>query len=189
MTKTLTLPCGREVLLDRCDYERLSSYRWVFNEHDGVYRHKDRKAIKLHREVVNAQPRQHVRHINGNRLDCRRENLKPVGYKPIPPQPNAPYALIPTDEGRAIVLDASDFECVNQHLWRLHGGLPETKIGGKCVPLKQFLMHSTARVYNLDGNLLNCRRNNLSFSRYRFASEATSSTINTLPPTITVRLE
>jgi hypothetical protein len=72
---------GSFVTVDAEDFERLSKYRWsahgkgyaVRGVHIGnrKYRH-----IAMHREIVGAEPGEYVDHINGDKSDNRKANLR-----------------------------------------------------------------------------------------------------------------
>jgi hypothetical protein len=84
----LKMPCGREVLLDRSDLERVSELKWslTWNAKHGFtpipyvqatdYRGGKGKKVYLHRLVMDAKPGQVIDHIDGNTLDNRRRNLR-----------------------------------------------------------------------------------------------------------------
>ncbi|WP_375198979.1 HNH endonuclease [Cupriavidus metallidurans] len=67
--------------VDDCDFERLSQYGWYRNDKgyaartepkgDGGYR-----TIRMHREVMQTPAGLQTDHINGDRLDNRRTNLR-----------------------------------------------------------------------------------------------------------------
>lgn len=58
--------------------------------------HVDKKTVKLHRYVMNAKKGEIVDHINGNKLDNRRENLRVVtnGQNRANTQKNKGYVFI-----------------------------------------------------------------------------------------------
>jgi hypothetical protein len=63
------------------DYERLAQYRWLLYGNGYAFRwtprnHYARKAIMMHREVTNAPAGQEVDHINSDKLDNTRGNLR-----------------------------------------------------------------------------------------------------------------
>lgn len=60
-------------MVDDEDYELLSQYKWQY--HFG-YAKTGIKTIRMHRMILNAQPGQEVDHINRNKLDNRRINLR-----------------------------------------------------------------------------------------------------------------
>jgi hypothetical protein len=80
--KEITLYNGKTAIVDDDDYERLSQYKYYENNKGYAYRNlwKDKKvhAVYLHREVIGAPKGLQVDHINGNRLDNRKENLRLV---------------------------------------------------------------------------------------------------------------
>lgn len=75
-------------VIDEADLEWASQYCWHFNPKGyaercvhvaGSGRHGKTKTYLLHRELIGAKSGQIVDHINRNRLDDRRENLRFVG--------------------------------------------------------------------------------------------------------------
>ena len=80
MPKELPLTQGRVAIVDDEDFERLSQYRWRYN----VYAKRSlpraagqpQKAMYLHREIMQPPAGMEVDHINGDRLDNRRSNLR-----------------------------------------------------------------------------------------------------------------
>ena len=66
------------ILVDDMDYELLKNYRWCISV-GGYAVARDRKAgkvIYMHRLILDAQKGQFTDHINGNRIDNRRSNLR-----------------------------------------------------------------------------------------------------------------
>lgn len=88
MPKTITLSQGLEVIVDDADYLSLVVFKWYAladGSKERVYaaRHApgdNRRLIFMHRALL-GEPDGIVRHINGNGLDNRRENLCVVPRK------------------------------------------------------------------------------------------------------------
>jgi len=68
------------VLIDDVDRERALRHCWYIERHQPHYvaSRIAGKIVRLHRFVMEAQPGEQVDHINGNRLDNRRANLRKV---------------------------------------------------------------------------------------------------------------
>ena len=65
------------MLCDLEDWELLKSYYWIENPHGYATAVDNHKIIKFHRKVLNVDdPKIFVDHINGDRLDNRRINLR-----------------------------------------------------------------------------------------------------------------
>lgn len=79
MAKNIQLPNGRLAIVDDEDYERLMLRGWFYS--GGYAARKIRKGLKIteekmHRVIVGAPDGLEVDHINGNKLDNRRCNLR-----------------------------------------------------------------------------------------------------------------
>ncbi len=72
--KQIPLTRGRFIIVDDEDYDRLSSVAWHLNK---GYARNDTLGY-MHRVVLKQKPRQGTDHINGDKLDNRRENLRPA---------------------------------------------------------------------------------------------------------------
>lgn len=77
MTKDIQLYSGDIVLVDDEDFETLSGYKWY--RHVGGYAARGSTAFGsalMHREIMKAKKGQIVDHINRNKLDNRKSNLR-----------------------------------------------------------------------------------------------------------------
>jgi len=75
--KLIILSKGQTTKIDDEDFEKLSKHSWYLNNH-GYVVSGCKKRILMHREVVVAKPfpENEVDHINGDRLDNRKLNLR-----------------------------------------------------------------------------------------------------------------
>lgn len=66
-----------EILIDIDDYDKINRYNWCVS-HDGyiVGTLENRKQVKLHRYIMNCPNELVVDHINHNKLDNRKSNLR-----------------------------------------------------------------------------------------------------------------
>ena len=80
MTKQIKMSTGKIVLVDDEDFEELNQYKWCCM--DGYAARKSsrkvpgRPVIVMHRVIMNAPKGMMVDHINHNKLDNRKENLR-----------------------------------------------------------------------------------------------------------------
>lgn len=80
----IELTKGMKALVDDEDYERLSAHSWAFNSQGGYAVRKGSKTrgeprtVQMHREVLQVSEGDQIDHINGNRLDNQKANLRVV---------------------------------------------------------------------------------------------------------------
>lgn len=77
--KKLKLSRGKVALIDDEDFEYLNQWKWSCSSKDYAFRNiylPRRGSIGLHREIMDDPKGKDVDHINGNKLDNRRSNLR-----------------------------------------------------------------------------------------------------------------
>jgi HNH endonuclease/AP2 domain len=78
--KEIRLYDGSVSIVDDDDYEKLKDYKWYRSNKGYAYRNhyfdKKNYIVYMHREIINAPKGLTVDHINGNKLDNRKENLR-----------------------------------------------------------------------------------------------------------------
>ena len=77
--KKIKLSKGKYALVDDKDYDQLSKVSWHFNDlyaTRGLVSDGKLKTIYLHRFIANTPKGMETDHINQNKLDNRRENLR-----------------------------------------------------------------------------------------------------------------
>ncbi len=80
--KEIPIGKGKVALVDDEDYEAISAFNWYFNFNGYAVRtfcigYPKSKHYRMHRQILGVtDPSIHVDHINGDRLDNRRSNLR-----------------------------------------------------------------------------------------------------------------
>lgn len=79
--RMIPLTQGEFALVDVEDYERLAQYKWRLGSKGYAIRtFKDvsgkKRTLSMHRVIMDAPPRTETDHINGDRLDNRKANLR-----------------------------------------------------------------------------------------------------------------
>lgn len=78
----IKLSQGKVAIVDDCDFERLNGWNWYLNSYGYAVRHevvsiaRKRPSVLMHRVIADTPPGMHTDHINGNKLDNRRCNLR-----------------------------------------------------------------------------------------------------------------
>jgi hypothetical protein len=78
-SRIIKLSQGKFALVDEADYKRLNQWKWFYNHGYAVRNIKTRKKIRLlpmHRLVIDVPKGMFTDHINGDKLDNRRLNLR-----------------------------------------------------------------------------------------------------------------
>jgi len=85
MSKTISLTQGKVAIVDDQDYERLSRWKWYFHSKGyamrtiylgGGRKQQRQQWIYMHREILNVPADKQTDHIDHNKLNNRRENLR-----------------------------------------------------------------------------------------------------------------
>lgn len=64
------------IIIDKEDFEKVSKYKWRLNNSGYASRNSNNKTLYLHRILINASTEMQVDHINRNKLDNRKSNLR-----------------------------------------------------------------------------------------------------------------
>lgn len=64
------------ILIDKEDYKQVKGHKWHLHHSGYAYSKIESKSISLHRFILRPQKHQVVDHINHNRLDNRKSNLR-----------------------------------------------------------------------------------------------------------------
>lgn len=65
------------VMVDDEDYDVLSKYNWQVDKYNSVASHKtDKGRILIHRYIMNPSSTEEIDHIDGNRLNNQKSNLR-----------------------------------------------------------------------------------------------------------------
>jgi hypothetical protein len=82
--KYIKLTQDKQTMVNDEDFEHLSKYKWYFKRQGYAVRNTEyirgqaRGCVWMHREIMNTPPGFETDHINGNKLDNRRSNLRIV---------------------------------------------------------------------------------------------------------------
>lgn len=75
--KRIELSQGKYALVDANDYKTLSNHKWWYHSMGYAARTtKDRKCVLMHAAIMSTPKGMHTDHVNGNKLDNRKSNLR-----------------------------------------------------------------------------------------------------------------
>lgn len=77
--KRIALTRGKYALVDDCDFDELSKFKWQFNSGYAsrkIWRNGKSANVYMHRILLNFPSGIEIDHINGDKLDNRRGNLR-----------------------------------------------------------------------------------------------------------------
>ncbi|WP_368859199.1 HNH endonuclease [Cohnella sp. GbtcB17] len=80
MAKYIQLTQGRVAIVDDEDFKWLSQFSWCYHQSGYAMRgarvNGRNQTYRMHRQIMDAQAGTEIDHINGNRLDNRKSNLR-----------------------------------------------------------------------------------------------------------------
>lgn len=140
--KEIKLKHGEIVLIDDEDYEELSRYSWCLNSAGYASRRISRnKSLFMHRFINKTLKGFETDHINGNKLDNRKENLRNVTHSR-----NQMHDRIPSNNTsgvKGVYFDKT------RRKW-----LPRVKVNGKNIYLGIFSDLEEAKIARKQGEEL-----------------------------------
>ncbi len=77
--KEILLTKGKKTIVDDVDYDMLSQFKWCYSPTGYAVRRAPLEAyalLYLHRVLLEAKDGEYIDHINGDRLDNRKDNLR-----------------------------------------------------------------------------------------------------------------
>jgi hypothetical protein len=78
--KQIQLTHGFVALVDDDDFERVNAHKWSVMNHGAAQARIGKDRVQMHRFILQVEPGVLVDHINHNRLDNRRCNLRPATH-------------------------------------------------------------------------------------------------------------
>lgn len=67
---------GQSVKVDDDDYKKYNHLRWHLSDTGYAVRRNNGETIRLHRLIMSCPENMVVDHLNGNKLDCRKSNMR-----------------------------------------------------------------------------------------------------------------
>ncbi len=132
MTREILLTQGKVTLVDDCDFEYLSQWKWTYGNRGYVFRKeypdKKQNTIWMHRIIMSTPDGMQTDHINGDRLDNRRCNLRLASN--IQTGQNQKKRRIGQSGYRGVTLNKSTFKWQAQiQVWgkKIYLGLYDTR--------------------------------------------------------------
>lgn len=74
--KEISLTKGKTAFISDIDYERVSQHSWCMTPHGYAKARINKKYVLMHRWIMGAKDGEMMDHVNGNKLDNQRENLR-----------------------------------------------------------------------------------------------------------------
>jgi hypothetical protein len=78
--KHIPLTQGKYAKVDDEDYDWLMKHNWCINTNGYATRNEYGQTVFMHREIIKPPPGKITHHVNGDKLDDRKDNLQIVDY-------------------------------------------------------------------------------------------------------------
>lgn len=75
-TAWIPLGNGKRAIVDRCDFEFLNEWNWYLGLEGYAQTHQNDRLVRMHRLLLNPPEHLECDHVNGDRLDNRKSNLR-----------------------------------------------------------------------------------------------------------------